>query len=403
MKNRENPGVSVILPTYNRGKVVGDTIKSVLEQTYVHIEIIIVDDASSDNTADVVSGYKDKRIKYYRNEKNLGPAGARNVGIKHAQFELVAFIDSDVIWNKEKLKKQIELIINTEYDVCYCAVKRQIKKENMYFIIPSEREKRGNLSGDIFQLLLNHNVVDTPAALVRKKVLDELNGFETSIYALEDYELFLRISKHYKFAFLDEVLVESKDYGEGVNDEEKNTVHHLKAKLFIWDEFGEDIVKYRIKTLFEWLASVVPFLNNDDFLKYKDELEDRLGKFEVYTLREGRKYIYKDDVMKRLMEEDGKKLRGFVQDNLEKTIIIYGCGYIGQVLFYRMRDLGKQVSFFIAKDKIHSIKECKIYTCSEEIPQFDVAVISIYDRGKNARHYLEQFRDVEIVDVDEIC
>lgn len=403
MKTMENYGISVIIPTYNRGNVIGNTIESVLAQTYDNIEIIIVDDASSDNTAEIIASYDDKRIKYYKNEKNLGPAGARNVGIGYAKFEFIAFIDSDVLWNKEKLKKQLEIILEQKYAICYCKVKRQTANGVKTHIIPSEDEKRINLSGNIYQLLLSHNVVDTSTALIKKEVLNELGGFEESIKAIEDYELFLRISQKYEFAFVDEVLVDSIDYGDGVDDEKRNTVNHLKAKLFVWDEFSEDIIKYRIKTLYEWIAYTVSLLSMDDFLQFKDELENRLGKFEVSTLRIGNKYIYKDDIMRRLMEEDDKKLKKFVQDNLDKTIIIYGCGYIGQILYYKMRDFGKKVGFFIARDKVCNIEECNIYTPSDKIPKFDVAVISIFDGGKKAYNYLMQFSNVEIVDINEIC
>lgn len=189
--------------------MIDDTIKSVLAQTYNNIEIIIVDDASSDNTAEVIASYTDKRIRYYRSEKNLGPAGARNIGIKYAQFEFIAFIDSDVLWDKEKLKKQLEIILNQNYAICYCKVKRQTANGIKSRIIPSEDEKRSDLSGNIYQLLLGHNVVDTSTALINKKVLNEFGGFEESIKTIEDYELFLRISQKYEFAFIDEVLVDS--------------------------------------------------------------------------------------------------------------------------------------------------------------------------------------------------
>lgn len=403
MKSKPGCGVSVIIPTYNRGNVIGKTINSVLAQTYGNVEVIIVDDASSDNTEEVVSRYEDKRIKYYRNTENLGPSGTRNVGIKYAKSEFVAFIDSDVTWDAEKLEKQIELISGKECAACYCRVKRKTPNGELISITPDEDEKIGGLSGDIYRLLLDHNVVDTSAVIIKKKVLNEFNGFEQSIHALEDYELFLRISKKYEFAFWDEILVESIDYGDGVNDERRNAEKHLKAKLFMWDEFGEDILKYRIKTLSEWIAGIVPFLSTDDFLQYKDELEYRLGKLEADMLRERIRYIYKDSVMRRLLETDDRKLKIFVQNNLEKAIAIYGCGYVGQILYYKLCALGKKASFFITKERAEGMDECKIYVISEEIPQFDVAVISIFDRGQNARRYLEQFRDVEIVDVDEIC
>lgn len=105
---KNNPKVSVIIPTYNRAHLIGRAIKSVLNQTYKDFEIIIVDDGSTDKTEEVVKDFKDERVRYIRREKNKGGSAARNTGIKAARGEYIAFQDSDDEWLPEKLEKQMK-------------------------------------------------------------------------------------------------------------------------------------------------------------------------------------------------------------------------------------------------------------------------------------------------------
>lgn len=102
--------VSVIMPSWNTGKYISESIDSVLNQTYKKLELIIIDDCSEDDTDDVVAGYMDERIKYYKNEKNMGAAISRNYAISKAQGEWIAFLDSDDLWDSEKLEKQINFM-----------------------------------------------------------------------------------------------------------------------------------------------------------------------------------------------------------------------------------------------------------------------------------------------------
>ena len=105
---RKKPTVSVIIPTYNRAKWLKKSIQSVLDQTYRDLELIVVDDGSTDRTPEVVKSFKDKRIRYFRQTKKFpiksqGAAAARNVGIKKARGEFIAFNDDDDLWKKRKL------------------------------------------------------------------------------------------------------------------------------------------------------------------------------------------------------------------------------------------------------------------------------------------------------------
>lgn len=112
--------VSIIMPSWNTGKFIAESIRSVLNQTYINFELIIVDDCSTDNTDKIVNEFlKDKRIKYFKNEKNSGAAITRNKAIREAKGEWIAFLDSDDIWLPQKLEKQIKFMNDNSYIFSY--------------------------------------------------------------------------------------------------------------------------------------------------------------------------------------------------------------------------------------------------------------------------------------------
>lgn len=112
--------VSVIMPSYNTAVYIGHSIESVLAQTYLNLELIIVDDCSTDNTDKIISKYlSDKRIKYLKNEVNSGAAASRNYALREAKGRWIAFLDSDDLWEPEKLEKQIAFMENNRYHFSY--------------------------------------------------------------------------------------------------------------------------------------------------------------------------------------------------------------------------------------------------------------------------------------------
>ena len=114
--------VSVIIPTYNRAHLIKRSAQSVLNQTYSNLELIIVDDGSTDNTEEVVKSIDDNRVIYIK-QPNQGACAARNNGIDHAQGEFIAFQDSDDVWHEDKLEKQIKCLKETGADMCFCCIK----------------------------------------------------------------------------------------------------------------------------------------------------------------------------------------------------------------------------------------------------------------------------------------
>jgi len=199
------PFVSIVIPTYNRANLISMSIESVLNQTYKNFELIIVDDCSTDNTQEVISNFKDPRIRYIRHDQNLGGSAARNLGIKMARGEYIAFQDSDDEWLPEKLVKQMRVFGNApaEVGVVYTGFWRIVGDKKTY--IPSNKVTRKE--GNIYKQLLRGNFVTTQATVVKSECFKKAGMFDEHLPRLQDWELFIRISKYYEFKCIDEPLV----------------------------------------------------------------------------------------------------------------------------------------------------------------------------------------------------
>ena len=139
--------VSIIMPSYNTGQYIEETIQSVLKQTYTNWELIIVDDCSTDNTDEVVKPFlSNEKIRYIKNEKNSGAAISRNRALRESKGKWIAFLDSDDLWEQQKLEKQIEFMENKNYYFSYtnyCEIDERSKPLGKYVTGPKKITKRG--------------------------------------------------------------------------------------------------------------------------------------------------------------------------------------------------------------------------------------------------------------------
>ena len=138
--------VSIIMPSYNTGKFIKETINSVLNQTYNNWELIIVDDCSTDDTEEIVNAIKDNRIKFLKNSTNSGAAISRNKAIKEAKGKWIAFLDSDDLWKKEKLEKQIRFMEENHYDFSYTnytEIEEEVNEKGIKITGPKKITKTG--------------------------------------------------------------------------------------------------------------------------------------------------------------------------------------------------------------------------------------------------------------------
>ena len=195
------PRVSVIMPTFNRAHCLERAIDSVLDQTFRDYELIVVDDGSTDHTADLLKRYDDSLKSIH--QQNRGVSAARNTGIRAARGELVALLDSDDCWLPTKLERQVDFFeTHPQAQVCQT---EEIWIRNGRRVNPKRRHRK--FSGLIFEKSLPLCLVSPSAVMVRKKLFDTVGLFDERLPACEDYDLWLRVSCRYPVYLLDDPLI----------------------------------------------------------------------------------------------------------------------------------------------------------------------------------------------------
>ena len=206
-----DPTVSVIIPTYNRAALLGRSIRSVLEQSYTDFELIVVDDGSTDETAGVVAGFRDGRIRYLPLARNTGAGAARNAGIRVARGKFLAFQDSDDEWLPSKLAKQMSAFERgtARLGVVYSDMQRILcDGTTNYFAAPSVSSDRLINPAIRFYQVSNLGIQST---VIRREYMDEVGHFNEDLRAFEDMEIFIRLSRRCVFLHLREPLVNYYD------------------------------------------------------------------------------------------------------------------------------------------------------------------------------------------------
>jgi glycosyltransferase involved in cell wall biosynthesis len=187
--------VSVIIPAHNAEKTIRETIDSVLHQTISDLELIVINDNSSDSTLDILQTIQDQRLKVFSCVK--GNAGAsRNVGISHASGEFITFLDADDLWTPDKLEAQLTALQkDPEAAVAYSWVDR-IDENGKFLGHGSRIDKTGN----IYAELLWRNFLDTGSnPLIRRYALTDIGNFDESLTNAEDWDIYLRLAARYHF------------------------------------------------------------------------------------------------------------------------------------------------------------------------------------------------------------
>jgi len=186
--------VSVVIPSYNHGRYLGRALQSILDQTYTNWEVIVIDNHSTDKTDEVMTSFTDPRITFLKIHNNGIIAASRNVGIRAAKGEWIAFLDSDDWWTADKLQFCFNCI-NDKVDLVYHDLEIDSDKQRLFSrkMLKSWQVKTPVL----IDLLLRGNVIVNSSVVVRKSILDKLNGINesTRMIAAEDFNTWLRISQ----------------------------------------------------------------------------------------------------------------------------------------------------------------------------------------------------------------
>jgi glycosyltransferase involved in cell wall biosynthesis len=195
--------VSIVTATYNYARFLADALDSVRGQTFTDWEAIVVDDGSTDNTADVIRPYlSDSRIRYYQTD-HLGQPAAKNFGIRMANSPLIAFLDADDLWLPSKLELQVPLFReDPELGVAY--TRRLVMDEDGWLL---EGGDRGLFRGHVLRNIFGYNFVCFSSAMIRRAVIEDVGPFDEGIPLAIDYEFWLRVARHYRFDYVEEPLV----------------------------------------------------------------------------------------------------------------------------------------------------------------------------------------------------
>ena len=209
------PGlVSVIVPVYNRADLVGKTIESILAQTYRKIEIIAVNDGSTDGSLELLHAYSARYPgkMVVVDQQNTGQVRARNVGIQHAKGEFIAFLDSDDTWEREKLALQIPLF-KSGVGLVYCAIKEVDQDNRVIRTVPCEN----GLRGSIYHELLIRNRMTGGSVVVSRKALDRVGLFDEALRAAENWDLWIRIARDFKVDYVSSPLVQYLKHSNNIS------------------------------------------------------------------------------------------------------------------------------------------------------------------------------------------
>jgi len=228
--------VSVIIPTYNCARYISDAIDSVINQTYKNIEIIIIDDGSTDDTKIVLEKYN-KKIKYIYQQVNKGPASPRNEGIKISKGEYVAFLDADDLWEKEKLEKSIVFMDKNNFDWICTA----LKKTTMEGELLDERKINQNaygynsLTGELYDIekgvfSFSMSLPLYPVTMVIKRICFEKVGLlDESLWTCDDTDLCLRFQEFgFKGGFLNQALSIYRFHSDSTSKTLKDELKDIK-------------------------------------------------------------------------------------------------------------------------------------------------------------------------------
>jgi glycosyltransferase involved in cell wall biosynthesis len=216
------PLISVIIPSYNYARYLGEAIDSALGQTYPNVEVVVVDNSSTDDTLDVLRSYND-RIRWFQ-QPNQGVSGSRNRGIKESRGELIAFMDADDAWLPEKLARQMELMNEPQVGMVYCGLQFVDSQGR-----PLEQSVKG-LRGRVLKKLALLEPPGVPAcgssALIRRRCFDEAGGFDLELSISADWDMWRRIACRYEIEFVQDALVLYRQHDSAM---------HLKIDVFEHD------------------------------------------------------------------------------------------------------------------------------------------------------------------------
>lgn len=365
--------VSIIIPAYNREETIKRAIDSVLCQTYSDMEVIVVDDGSTDNTVKIVREYQDKRVQIICQKERGGANKARNIGIANAKGEYIAFQDSDDEWLPDKLRSQIDLMEREKFQACYCA-HSLIESGKEAVTIPPDYQDIDKYQVHLQEILRKYNVIGTPTLVVKHELLRRLGTqyFDEEMFRLQDYDFVIRIDKVAEIGYVNRAQVNLYRVAGSI------TADHGA----LYDAVARMIDKHRD---FLDIGQFVKMITDSDIISDPPELL-------IQGLDKMQKSVCRQDIdcrelmlirMSGLIDFQQKLLfrqNDMMIDRLEdRKFSIYGAGKFGQELYRRLKKKGVcPTCFLVTKcEKAEYIDDIPIISIDEYANRVDMVVVGI--------------------------
>ena len=283
------PLVSVIMPVYNAEKYIEEAIESVLKQTFMNFELIIVNDGSTDHSEQIILGYKDKRIRYIRHHKNQGLIVSLNEGVQYAIGEFIARLDADDIAHPQRFFRQVQFLLrHPDHSICgssYSVINGKGQKKFIVKLPSSDKQIR--------TLLFFGNCICHSSVMFRKKVLQN-EVYRPAYQLCEDYDLWSRMVDQSKVAVLPEPLIQYRLHGSNVSV--KNRMEMLSNVSRVHAHFLDNCGLH---------YSREEFLLHHAFLSYNVLYIRRVGfeHLEKWLMKLQNMFFFQKDADQRIAEE----------------------------------------------------------------------------------------------------
>lgn len=402
--------VSVIMPAYNRAYVIERAVKSVMRQTCQDWELIIVDDASEDHTEEIIKPYLSDQVRYYRNRTNQGANMSRNIGVRHAAGEYLAFLDSDNYWPENRLELQMGRMREYKDQNCFLYGKTQVIDDGEVFLFP----EKVLTAEELKKTELRRNVVDLNTVLLKKSLFIEAGEFEPRLPRFQDWELVLRLL----------YVVQAEGIGceecLSFNEIQEDSIGRDSAKLieavrYLYDRYLRHYLNQ--KELVRDLAGLFQHKKEGEEERWKELMTD-ISSEEPEYLFTAMEHLYRRGCelqnsrrMEKMLYEWHRKNQNsregtlfseyFYEGSKVKTIAVYGLGKLGELFYHEVKQLPVEVKYGIDQEK-QEFEALPVKCPGEELEPVDwIIVTMIKDSGLVKKSLAESYRGT-IVTLEEI-
>lgn len=267
---KDFPLVTIGVPSYNNAAYVIKTLNSAIDQTYNNIELIIIDDCSTDNSYQIIENWREENnvnIQMFRNETNLGISKTMNLLLKYATGKYFQKLDADDILLNDKIEKQVSILENSGTDVAlaYADILLMDERDDLIEECYLKRiGSTGKVGDDVFLSLLNKNHIPCTSVLLKTTILKNEGGFNENLDLYEDWDLWLRLSLKYHFKYIHEPLSYYRIHKDSQMLDEQKKILRNKNNLVLMSSFFEQEKKYK-KIIFKKIemASIYAFVLKD--------------------------------------------------------------------------------------------------------------------------------------------